>query len=131
MDKRTAAKVKFIAWAKRRYPRLHAEAVRAHAPRSGLGDVTATDTPAAAQTGMLDNIVNTIGKLGTAYAQYKSQSQIIDLNVQRAKAGLPPIDAGDIAPQANVGIAASTRTMMYAGIGALVLVGVLMAASRR
>lgn len=34
--------------------------------------------------------------------QYKTQQQILDMNVERAKAGLPPIDPGVIAPQVKV-----------------------------
>lgn len=135
MDARTKAKVQFIDWAKRRFPRVHAEAIRRSVPKtvrnSGLGEAAPTDAAPSATASVLDNVVNTIGKLGTAYAQYKGQSQIIDMNVQRAKAGLPPIDAGDIAPQANVGIASSTRTLMYVGIAAIFAIGAMAALRRR
>lgn len=37
-----------------------------------------------------------------AYFQYDTQKQLMDLNITRAKNGLPPIDPGVVAPQVKV-----------------------------
>ncbi len=121
----------FLAWAKKRMPQAYADVMNRHGRGAGLGEAAATDTTAAQPAGILDTLVNNIGKIGTAYAQYQSQKSLINLNMERAKQGLPPIDAGDVAPQANVGIAPATRNMLYVGIGALVLIGAMMAFGRR
>ena len=37
-----------------------------------------------------------------SYFQFRTQQQIMDMNIERAKQGLPPIDPGVVAPQVKV-----------------------------
>lgn len=54
----------------------------------------------------------------TAYTQFRSQDQIMQLNVERARAGLPPIDPTAYGPAVGVGLDARTRELLqYALIG--------------
>jgi hypothetical protein len=54
------------------------------------------------------------------------QVQLLQTNIARAKAGLPPIDPATIAPQFHVGLTRST--LMGGGAGLLIIGGVVLAA---
>jgi hypothetical protein len=48
------------------------------------------------------------------------QKQLIDINVERAKQGLPPISAANIAPTVNVGLPADQLQLLTMfGVGVL------------
>ena len=54
----------------------------------------------------------------TAYTQFRSQDAIMELNVERARNGLPPIDPTAYGPAVGVGLDARTRELLqYAMIG--------------
>lgn len=58
------------------------------------------------------------------------QKQLMDINAERAKQGLPPINAADAGMQAQVGaqvgLDAATRNVVIAAIAAATLVGLAM-----
>lgn len=57
--------------------------------------------------------------LATSTADY--QSKLMDLNLQRAKQGLPPLDAAQYAPRLQVGVAPATMKVFGVGVGTLAL----------
>lgn len=62
------------------------------------------------------------------YTQFRSQDQIMQLNLERAKAGLPPIDPTRYGPSVGVGMDYQTRNLMtwaLLGAGALALFAIL------
>jgi hypothetical protein len=62
----------------------------------------------------------------TAYTQFRSTDQLMQLNVERAKHGLPPIDVTAYGPQVGVGIAPQTQQFLtYALVGAGALIALL------
>jgi len=66
--------------------------------------------------------------------QADAQRQIIDLNAERARRGLPPLSAEYVSPQVNVGMSPATRTLVtYGAIGlaAVYLLPQLMKGRRR
>jgi hypothetical protein len=106
---------------------------------AGLGDVftdintawaTAADPTAAAaivdtSSNWWDRLVTAIPSTITSVAQGYFQWQAMQTNLQRAKAGLPPINTAAYAPGVNVGLTPQTSNLlMYGalGIGALILV---------
>lgn len=59
-----------------------------------------------------------IGVGVTAY----NQQQLLEVNVERAKQGLPPISASEIAPTVNVGISPEIKQLLImGGVGLLLL----------
>lgn len=94
---------------------------------SGLGQETAS------QDSAIDNILSTISQAAGAYLQYKTQQDLIDLNIARAQQGLPAISPQSVAPAVNVGVTSDTQKtiLMVAGIGAVAVLGFAMMGKRR
>lgn len=67
------------------------------------------------------DIGGTLKDLLTAY----NQQQILQLNMDRVKLGLPPINTQDIAPTYNVGLSPEVKQMLM--MGGLLLLVVLLA----
>jgi hypothetical protein len=67
--------------------------------------------------------IDTLTKLATAVVMTAQQTQLIQLNIERAKAGLPPIDITQYSGVGvNVGLSSSTRNLLIYGGIALVAV---------
>lgn len=69
-----------------------------------------------------------------AYTQFRSQDQLMQLNVERARHGLPPIDPTAYGPAVGVGLDARTRELIqYALIGgaALILLPMVIKAAKK
>lgn len=122
----------FFAWIKTTQPRI-ADAVLAKLGRTstlaGLGiaapeAVTTSEKPAAPST--IDKIKDMILGASQAYLsieQMKAQKKVMDLQLSRAQAGLPPADInmesyGLVGPSVSVGLSPTTRkVLIYGGIG--------------
>lgn len=76
-------------------------------PYGGLG-VPTTGVPTSTQGSSFDfsqwvsTALDTAKEAIPAYFQYKTQSDIMEMNIARAKQGLPPVDPGTVAPQVRV-----------------------------
>lgn len=86
--------------------------------------VTATEKPAAQST--VDKIKDLILGASQAYLTYeqmRAQKKVMDTQLSRAQAGLPPLDLnmeqyGLTGPSVNVGLNDTTRkVLIYGGIG--------------
>lgn len=133
----------FTEWLKASYPTVHtALAQRAPAALDPVATVASGAlTPGAARRvsdgtirSRLGDLVSsqpvtewgrTIADLSTSLLQLASQRDIIKMNISRAEQGLPPIDAGIVAPQVQVGMTPDTQKLAIAGMGGAVLLGVL------
>ncbi len=131
LSKRVLAQAQFLTWAQNKFPDLYAAAIKAasNGQLSGLGVHDTAETPPA-----YDSIVDKIVALGGGYLTYTMQKKIINMNIERAKMGLPPIDiaAAGAAPvvQTEVNISpammASLKESLGGGmqqIGLLIAVG--------
>lgn len=135
MEIQNNAILQFAMWLRKRYPKIYHASI-SRGGLSGLGDTAPTDTTTpAATTSWLDTISNTIKSIIPAASAAYIAKQTIDVNIERAKAGLPPIDSGSLAPQVNVSLppaqmAQLTSAGKYAlyGVGAL---GILFLLSKR
>lgn len=106
----------------------------------GMGDATtdatSTDTSVPTASGT-DNssvftqwgssILDTINKAAPSLLQIKSQNDLMNINIQRAAQGLPPIDSSTLAPTVNVGVSKDLQTLGFVAVGGLVLVGLFAA----
>jgi hypothetical protein len=91
----------------------------------GLGQDT------TAEPSIWDKLTNTIEKLLPVYAQYKQQRELIKLNIERAKQGLAPIEAEQIAPQVRVGLTSDTQRLLLFGVLGVLGIGLIMSMKRR
>lgn len=95
------------------------------------GDVANTGSSAVnpvTSPSLLDSLISSAEKLGTAYLGYEQAKDINELNMQLVAQGKQPIEQASIAPQVRVGIAPDTqKIMMYAalGLGAILLISTL------
>lgn len=122
----------FFAWLGATQPAIaRAVFVKLNRPRalSGLGitapaQVTGTEAPAAKST--VDKISELIMGASQAYLTYeqmRAQKKVMDAQLQRAQAGLPPMDInmeqyGLTGPSVSVGLSPTTRNILiYGGIG--------------
>jgi hypothetical protein len=65
---------------------------------------------------------STLARLLPVIASTYQQKQLLDVQVQRAQQGLPPLDAGQYAPGVKVGLDAQTQQMLlWGGVGVLAL----------
>jgi len=130
-----------FAWMRVRAPRLYVKAhpaIRASA-LSGIG-LTSDVTNAAAVTsetgpvnsGTAQRVKDILLGISQAYLtaeQMKMQKKVIDTQIARAQAGLPPLDIDlsryGVGPSATVGVSADTQRLLLwlvAGAGAIYLV---------
>lgn len=66
---------------------------------------------------LLDTVTETAGKILPIYYQSKAQKELIELNADRAKQGLPPIDSSQVAPtiRTQVGMDPAMLNMLVLG----------------
>lgn len=70
---------------------------------------------AGINTGWASTLQNLLPTLAATY----QQKQILDVQVQRAKAGLPPLNASQFAAGVNVGLSSSTLQTILIGAGVI------------
>lgn len=66
------------------------------------------------------NVLNSVTQLGTAYLTLEQQRQLNQINVQRAAANLPPLNAAEYTAGFNVGVGQSTQNTAIFIVGLLV-----------
>lgn len=91
-------------------------------------DYPAASLPAASGGSWLDTLKSIGSDVGSIIGQVTaadSQKKIVELNMERARRGLPPISSSSLAPQMNFGMAPDTRdtvVMIALGLGGAYLV---------
>lgn len=135
----------FFLWLRDANPALYAKAmprVRSGHTLAGLGftntsaalPVDAQETgpakPGVAQT--ISSILQTVASGYLTAQQVKNQQKVLDMQLQRAQQGLPPLDVDlrqyGMVPQASVGLTDDTQRLLLwvvAGVGAIVVVSKL------
>jgi len=87
----------FANWLRVNEPGLYRSAVKT--ANTGVG-LSATDTPAP--TNWWDSFVGAAKQLVPVVVQARSQKRLLDVQLKRAESGLPPLNAGQIAPTVRV-----------------------------
>lgn len=115
----------FVDWIKLRQPYLYRRVGRSleRIATQHLGDDA---TPPATWSDTLKNLVTVAGQALLTKSQLDSQQKILDLQLDRAKSGLPPLDIdpqtfGIAGPQVTVGIAPDTKKMLMIGGGLFIV----------
>lgn len=81
----------------------------------------------AEQNGGGESWVDTLSRLLPALAATYQQKQILAVQVERAKQGLPPLDANQIAAGVNVGVSGDTQRFAGYVVGAVIAAALLIA----
>lgn len=125
-QKQQVAANQFLSWLQVKQPSVYGlmkvmrKDLLTTGPLSGLGDST---DPASA-TDWVASVTGFLTQVAPAVIQLKSQQSLINANLERAKQGLPPLDASSVTPGVNLGLSPATQSLlMWAGIGALMLGG--------
>lgn len=145
MNAQIRAKLQFLANVKDKYPQLYRAALTkpGSVGLSGLGTTVeemiaaqnagtdfpnplntatssaSTDTAVPWYTNILNSAIDTIKQLTPVYVGTQQAKTCIQVNAERAKSGLSPIDcaSGGLAPQVSVGVSPDVKMMMYIGLG--------------
>jgi hypothetical protein len=82
-------------------------------------------TVASQAKSILDSAIETIKQLAPAYIGIQQAKTCLQINADRARNGLPPMDcaSGGLAPQVGIGVSPDVKMILWAalGIGALFL----------
>ena len=93
-------------------PSVYASSLENIAP----GTTSVVSSSQAPGESWIDTLQRVLPALVTGY----QQKQLLDVQIQRAKAGLPPLNVSEYAPGVQVGVDSSTQRLLMMG-GALAL----------
>jgi hypothetical protein len=117
VEKLSKAQLAFMAWLQAKHPNIYQRAVPDNAGLSGIIDSI---------TAGFNSVMNNAGSLLSSYVTGKSQLDLLKLNIQRAKAGLPPQTADEQALMRGASTAAPSflsqiPPVAWIGAGGLLL----------
>jgi len=97
---------RFVQMIKRTHPRLYAIAkARIGEPPAGMGGLGQEKTVATADSGTwFSRLTDTLSTLAPSYLQYKSQKELLEIQLERAQQGLPPLETTQYAPAVQIGL---------------------------
>lgn len=97
-----------------------------------LETVAPTITEKMADTAVAgEDWITNLTRLGSALVMTVQQRQILNVQMDRAREGLPPLDMAQYSPQVNIGLSADTKSMLMWGGAGLLLLTFLMSQSGR
>jgi hypothetical protein len=100
------AKVQFIEWLKVNQPDLYNVAVKTHALKNGqmaIHGITDFQPLGAIDFGsFFSTVTDVVGKIAPSVIAARSQRDIVKIQLERAKQGLPPMNTSDFAPVVKV-----------------------------
>lgn len=130
----------FFEWLKDKQPQLYAKVAEGFQPPQvgvgGMYDIAedpatkTTETPMS--TGIMSSITNLVNVAAQGYLtkqQMDAQKQLLDVQLQRASQGLPPLNINPaqygLTPQIGVGLSPQTQSLVMWGGGLLLAALVL------
>lgn len=126
-NKKQRAAEQFLEWVKNTFPPGTAEQIMESAGENTLGAENVSE-PVSMSWG--EKILDAATKILPAYQQYKMQSQIIDLQINRAKRGEPPLNVEQygappvrvqVAPAFTGTLSPTVKTGLWIGAGLFAL----------
>lgn len=124
-----AARVQFLDWMKRTNPELYRKVMSKATGETGMSAYMDNGLGQDTKPSLWERITSSISEIGTAYVGYQAQSEMMDINLERARQGLPPLDAASMAPvvrtqvEITPEIAASLKDAGMAGLQRVLLFG--------
>lgn len=131
-ETQTRNRAMFLAWLRMNYPDLYNEAMPAPQQISGF-----LDSLGSTFNNIVNNVTTALPNLANTYAQYRSQSQLISMNADRARQGLGPLvyqngqlvdmqgvpfNANDLRIAGTGGLSLGMMALIGAGVLGLLLV---------
>lgn len=111
---------RFVQMIRKTHPRLYAIAkARVGEPPTGagLGQITKNGTTETASS-WFSRLTDTLTTLAPTYLQYKSQKELLEIQLQRAQEGLPPLETSQYAPAVQIGLDPEQTREAIAAAGA-------------
>lgn len=116
------SRAQFLEWLKETHPNLFRGALKyaetwreGEADRQGnpgtISGLGQTQAGTVEPTSFWGKLSEGITALGTAYLGYKGQKNVLEMNLQRAQMGLPPIDPATGAPTVRTSVSLSPEIM--------------------
>ena len=105
-----------LNWLEKQYPGSKQKVVALiGAPGLGQVDVSSGEAP------WYTKAIEAAGQVATTYFQSKIQKETTDLQIQRARDGLPPLDlslygAAPVTTQVDIKMSPQTKMMIWAGV---------------
>lgn len=91
------SKQEFINWMRQNQPFIYEIAVeRANLLDKGLGNISEN------VTGFFNNLVDTVKNVAPQYINFRQQKKLLDIQINRAKNNLPPLDADKFTPAIKI-----------------------------
>jgi len=81
-------------------------------------DIPAGSSVSPSGTSITSDFATSLTDVAKAYASYSSTQKLLDLNIQRAAQGLPPLDSSQVGMGINVGVSPAVQQMLIWGGGA-------------
>ena len=104
-EQRNRNRFQFVHWVKKKYPDLYSKVIQKIGAQpqvmNGLGDTGDS---------WFSNFTGALTSLGQTVLQYKAQKKLMDMQMQRAQSGLPPLQAAEYAPAIKVVTEAGPET---------------------
>lgn len=90
---------------------------------TGIQPAEAVQTENALVTAStVESVSSLLKDLASIYGSVRAQEKLLDINLERAMLGLPPIDTASYSPSVNVGVTPQTQQLLtFALIGVLAL----------
>ncbi len=102
----------FLNWIKQWAPEIYVAAKK-------KADLTESEEGTLGQLGgWWETFSDSVGDLGGKYLQFRTQKEILDVQMERMRAGLPPLQTGEYAPTVAVKIDPWTTRELTGAIGA-------------
>lgn len=116
-----------LDWLESQFPGSKAEILaKIDAPNMGQAETVAAPEPWYKQA------IDAASQIATGYFQSKVQKETTDIQIERARQGLPPLDLTKYGPapvtvqhQIGTGLSPQTKTMLWVGAGILAAVVLL------
>ena len=91
------SKQEFINWMRQNQPFIFEIALeRANLLDQGLGNISEN------VTGFFNNLVDTVKNVAPQYINFRQQKKLLDIQINRAKNNLPPLDADKFTPAIKI-----------------------------
>lgn len=94
---------------------------------NGLSEATSSASGIVTAAENSPNFMDNLSAALAAILSYKQADKLLDINIERAKQGLPALTSESVMPSVNVGVTSGLKNLI---VGALVFGGILFVASK-
>ncbi len=105
VSQKVKAQAQFLTWLNETHPTLYDTVVGKVMVNETGNQLGQVEPPAPETESMWDKVTTGLMAVGTSVLAYKSQRDLLKLNIARAEQGLPPLEAGATAPVIRTEIA--------------------------